>query len=383
MQYGSLVKQSRKNGPEVWCFRWRECGATGKLVRRSITIGTANDFNDPASARDAVIALVREANSRDLRIRTTGMTLSQLTDHYRQRELIADNIWKSYSTRYAYQIYLRKWILPRWGDYALDDIKPAEVESWLRQLALARSSCAKIRNLMSVLFNHARRHELFDRNPIRFVRQGAKRRRTPDVLTVAELQQLLAALPWRERMLVLLAAGTGLRRSELFALKWKDVDFAAGQLSVTRSIVYQVVGICKTEASQKPVPLHFCLIEALAEWRQRSEYRAPEDWVFASPQTGGKRPYWPEQIMNRHIRPVVRALAIDKRVGWHTFRHTYSTLLKSVGADLKVMQELLRHASIRVTLDHYTQAITPAKRAAQSAVVTLLFPAQDAAEKSA
>jgi Phage integrase family len=53
--------------------------------------------------------------------------------------------------------------------------------------------------------------------------------------------------------------------------------------------------------------------------------------------------------MNRHIRPVVRALAIDKRVGWHSFRHTYSTLLKSVGADLKVMQELLRHASIRVT----------------------------------
>ena len=87
--------------------------------------------------------------------------------------------------------------------------------------------------------------------------------------------------------------------------------------------------------------------------------------------------------MKRHILPLMRALAIDKRVGWHTFRHTYSTLLKSVGADLKVMQELLRHASIRVTLDHYTQAITPAKRAAQSAVVTLLFPAPKAAEESA
>jgi integrase len=203
------------------------------------------------------------------------------------------------------------------------------------------------------------------------------------VLTVAELQGLLAALPWRERMLVLLAAGTGLRRSELFALKWRDIDFAAGQMSVTRSIVYQVVGICKTEASQKPVPLHRCLLEALSEWRRRCKYGAAEDWVFASPHSRGRRPYWPEEIMKRHVRPVVRALAIDKRVGWHTFRHTYSTLLKSVGADLKVMQELLRHASIRVTLDHYTQAITPAKRAAQSAVVTLLFPAPKAAEESA
>jgi len=60
------------------------------------------------------------------------------------------------------------------------------------------------------------------------------------------------------------------------------------------------------------------------------------------------------------------------RIGWHTFRHTYSTLLRSVGAELKVMQELLRHSTIRVTLDTYTQAVTAAKRAAQSAVVSLI-----------
>jgi len=56
----------------------------------------------------------------------------------------------------------------------------------------------------------------------------------------------------------------------------------------------------------------------------------------------------------------------------HTFRHTYSTLLRAVGADLKVMQELLRHSTIRVTLDTYTQAVTAAKRAAHTAVVSLI-----------
>src|SRR5439155_19250756 len=83
--------------------------------------------------------------------------------------------------------------------------------------------------------------------------------------------------------MVLMAVGTGLRRSELFALKWKDVDFAANHLSVTRSIVSQVVGVCKTEASQKPVPLHESLAQALLEWHRHTSFRKREDWVFASP----------------------------------------------------------------------------------------------------
>jgi integrase len=105
-------------------------------------------------------------------------------------------------------------------------------------------------------------------NPITLVRHSAKRRRIPDVLTVEEAQGLLSALAVKERTMVLMALGTGLRRSELFALKWKDVDFAARHLNVTRSIVSQVVGTCKTEASQKPAPLHDSLAQALFAWRR-------------------------------------------------------------------------------------------------------------------
>ena len=128
-----------------------------------------------------------------------------------------------------------------------------EVKSWLRRLPLAKSSCAKIRSILSVLFNHACRHELFDRNPIRLVRQSAKRRNTPCVLTPPEIKALIDNLGLRERTLVLVVASTGLRQSELFGLKWGDINSAQGTMSVTRSIVCGVVGPCKTESSQKPV----------------------------------------------------------------------------------------------------------------------------------
>jgi len=227
---------------------------------------------------------------------------------------------------------------------------------------------------MSLLFNHGRRHDLCERNPIEWVRQSAKRRTSPDILLTNEVQSLLANLRFRERTLVLLAVTTGLRRSEIFGLKWKDVDVEAKQIHVTRSIVQNVVGICKTESSQKPVPAHDDLVEALQQWHGQTRYKSLEDWVFASPVHQGQWPYLSQQIMRHHILPVAQKLGINKRIGWHTFRHTYSTLLRSTGAELKIMQELLRHSTIRVTLDTYTQAVTPEKRTAQQAVVALLFP---------
>jgi integrase len=321
-----------------------------------------------------VVGLRREINANDIRVRRESIKLADLSKHYQQREFAQNNTRIAYSTRKAYEGYLKKWIEPRWGQHQLLNIRAVEVESWLKSLNLAPGTCCKLRNVMSVLFNHGRRHDLCDKNPIEWVRQGAKRRTAPDILTSTEVRALLANLLFRERTLVLLAVTTGLRRSELFALKWKDVDFAAKQIYVTRSIVQKVIGVCKTESSQKPVPAHDDLIEALCDWHRQTPYRSPESWVFASRVNRGRWPYLPQEIMRRHILPVARKLGITKRIGWHTFRHTYSTLLRSTGAELKIMQELLRHSTIRVTLDTYTQAVTKEKRTAQEAVVALLFP---------
>jgi integrase len=132
-------------------------------------------------------------------------------------------------------------------------------------------------------------------------------------------------------------------------------------------------GLRMTESSQKPVPVHPTLADALLQRRKRSIYINPDDWFFASNRYRGRRPYWGQAILRKYIRPVAQCVGIQKRFGWHTFRHTYSTLLRSVGTEFKVMQELLRHSSFRSTLDVYTQAVTPAKHAAQAAVMPLVF----------
>src|ERR1022692_921536 len=87
------------------------------------------------------------------------------------------------------------------------------------------------------------------------VRQGAKRQTIPEYLEPEELRALLSQLDHCFRVMVLLDAATGLRRSELLALKWEDIDFERLQINVRRSIYLNVVGNCKTEASRKPVPL--------------------------------------------------------------------------------------------------------------------------------
>ena len=374
-QQGSVQREKRRSGPDVWIFRWREIGPEGKGKQRKAIVGTVTTLLTEASALKAAQALRIDANQQTPHAESGPRTIDELVAHYRLKELAGENQGrKAFSTRAAYECYLKIWILPRWGSYRLDQVKPVAVEEWLGGIKRARATKAKIRNLMSALFHHAMRYEWVDRNPIKLVRQSAKRMTVPDVLELAELQLLLSKLDIRERTLALLDAATGLRASELLALRWRDVNFEDLELRVTRSIWHQVVGDCKTEASAKPVPMDEYMAEDLQRWRRQSPYPMLDDWVFASPSMRGKQPYWPDNLMKRYIKPIARQAGIQKNIGWHTFRHSFGTLLKANGEDVKTVQELLRHANSRITLDVYTQAVNSNKRAAQSKVVRMMVP---------
>ena len=161
MQNGSVMRSTRLRGPDVWEFRWREAGADGKRKHRRMVIGSTVQFSDKSSALLEVAVLRRKINLNHPHLCPQAVTVSELVSHYRQRELATDHTWKTHSTKVTYQGYLNKWILPRWKNYTLSAINAGEVELWLRSLPLARASCAKIRNLMSAVFNHAIRHQVY------------------------------------------------------------------------------------------------------------------------------------------------------------------------------------------------------------------------------
>jgi integrase len=265
---------------------------------------------------------------------------------------------------------------------SIRSVRTIAVERWLRGLQradgapLANATKAKIRNLLSVLFNHAIRYEWLGQggNPITLVRQSAKRMQIPEVLEPSEIQGLLLQLKSCYRLMVLLDVTTGLRRSELFALKWSDVDFSNMRLDVVRSIYLRRVGDCKTEASRKPVPLDDRVAADLWLWKESTRYGQPNDWIFASPLSQGKFPFWPDALLQKIIRPAALRAGINKQIGWHTFRHTFSTLLIANGENVKVAQELMRHASSRCTLEVYSQARILMKRQAQQRVVQMIIP---------
>ena len=268
-QQGSVQREKRRSGPDVWVFRWWETSAEGASKRRKAILGTVSSLPTESLALQAAKALRIDANKQTPQPEGKPSTIADLVGHYRLKELSGEvRSRKAFSTRSDYECCLKNWILPRWGSVRLDQVKPVAVEEWLESIKRAKATRAKIRNLMSALFHHAMRYEWVEKNPIKLVRQSAKRERTPDVLDLAEIQLLLSKLEVRERTLVLLDAATGLRVSELLALRWEDVDFENLELRVTRSIWHQVVGECKTEASAKPVPLDSYMAEDLLRWHR-------------------------------------------------------------------------------------------------------------------
>ena len=118
------------------------------------------------------------------------LSVAALVEHFKQLELspIKDDEdeeeGRAYSTRTTYKDILNFHVVPKWGDSKLREVRTVAVEKWLRKLNLSRGSKAKIRSIMSVLFNHAIRHEFLPQgsNPITLVRQSGKRMYIPDIL---------------------------------------------------------------------------------------------------------------------------------------------------------------------------------------------------------
>lgn len=369
-QSGSLKIERRNTGENVWVYRWREYRGDGTSSYKKKIVGRMSDLGTKAAAQKAIEGLKLDINATVSAVPITH-TVSELVAHYKRTELESGR--HTTRVKQVYKHNLDDIILPKWGNHRLQDVMPITVERWLEEMPYAPATKTKIKGVFGTLFRHGMRYQWASTNPIALVRSSSKRMDAPDILTPIEIRVILGELSEPARTVTMLAAITGMRRGELFGLKWEDLDFERRTIRIVRSLVDQIEGKPKTEASRKPLPMSDELASALTSWRDQTEYAKPSDWVFASPVSFGRLPYWPDMLLRRHILPAAKRLGIQKRIGWHTFRRTAASLLMSSGSSVKTTQELMRHATADITLELYAQAITDDKREAQSTLAALII----------
>jgi integrase len=360
-QYGNLTVRERQRGPDVWQFRWTENGRP-----KSVLIGTLETLPTQADAERAVEHLRMRINAaspqQGFHVATVGGLINRFMQEYapkRCREFTLKN----------YLSLFKNHIRPRWEGELVPNVKTIAVEDWLETYPASRQVKSHVRNLMHTLYQAAIRWEMADRNPIDLVRQSRKRLKVPRVLTPEEFKALVGQLSEPYRAMVVTVACLGLRVSELLGLQWGDIDFDRLTVRIQRSVVEGRVDLTKTEASQGVLPLASELAQTLLAHRATAKHSADPDFVFAG-ETG--KPRWKDCILADYLKPAAERAKIGA-IGWHTFRHTYSTLLHAFGAAPVVQKELLRHANIQTTMNVYTQAVSTEKREAAAKVVNLLY----------
>ena len=163
-QGGYLRCVKRKNGSWCWEFLWREMTPEGKQKRRTLKIGSLDRYPTEELATNAVNGLRMCINAERHRQQHRPIQMSDLIDHYVLTELSTAASWHSPATKIIYREFLELWIRPYWCTTDIRDVRTVTVEHWLSQLRrqnkepLCNSTKAKIRSLMSVLFNHAIRY---------------------------------------------------------------------------------------------------------------------------------------------------------------------------------------------------------------------------------
>jgi integrase len=363
-QYGSgcLIEEGRG-----WAIRWREWeiapDGTKRRALRYEALGQVSRKKASETLAQKVVAAKGKGPTRSLvTFRThVGNWLKTILPMYK------------HSTQKNHRHIIDKHLLPRLGDNSLSDITRQEIQGYVAQLGqqgYAPKTIDHIHDVLSAVLRTAVEWNHLTENPARGVRLPKLRTVRPKwVLTTDQAASLLQALPPLPRVMVGLALLSGLRRGELFALRWKDLDEQSRFLHVREAVYEGTFGTPKTEAGLRRIPLSDGAIELMAEWRLHAGKADPECLVFS---TRSGRPISPNNVLRRWVFPACIALDLSKAT-WLTFRRTYSTWSHDKGVPSKVVAQLMGHAKVDTTLNVYTQVLDDSLRAAVDRVGIELF----------
>lgn len=361
--------------------RWRTLD--GRKLNRKI--GAArNDTGASGLTRaeaERQFRKIQEAEERrPLRAGAERHTVDEVTDSHRRR-LAVEGARKSYLQ--GCESMQRVHISPRIGDKPVDRVTIADIETVAATMldrGLAPKTVRNVITFMHSVFEHAIERGWATQNPVRRASRPKRRRAgdaNPDLqfLTVPELVAVLRAIPDEVvtrtpaptrrgragsappippdalgpviRVVVLAAAMTGLRQSELLGLRWRDVDWTAQRIRVRNAWVRgEHSGEGKSDLStRRSVPMADRLARELDRWSRRTLYGADDDLVFAHPQSG--RPLDRSKLTRRF-----KAACADagvRPVRFHDLRHTFATRLAASGQPMRTIQEFLGHADSKTT----------------------------------
>ncbi len=232
-----------------------------------------------------------------------------------------------------------------------------------------------MKSFLSGAFTYAIRQKLLIHNPVSACEiPRGKSARPRDAYTLDEITAMLKALRKSEpaRTVVLVAALTGLRKSELQGLKWEDLE--GDRLTVRHAVWQGVETETKTLASAAGIPLVPLVKDALDKHRKRT----PDGYVF---QAGNGSPLRTENLFQREMQSPLQSAGVKWR-GWHGFRHGVGSTLHALGTPIKLISEILRHAETKVTMDLYVKPSANEQRAAMDKMQAALSEAMGRAERA-
>lgn len=246
-------------------------------------------------------------------------------------------------------------------DMKMVDIKPIHVGHWQTELLKEKLSNAYIRalhrTLVSIL-NAALTLEIISDNPAKQVGNIAKKRQEVDFWTVEEFQTFISSFDldkYKDRLYYTtftLFFMTGLRKSELQALTWKDIDFSDNSLMVNKSLYYKskndwIINPTKTKTGVRKIYLDKTTVKILSDWEK---WQKVEDNDFVFSQKGSPMSSTSFQYMLRKHCMMVNV----KPIRIHALRHSHASLLLALGMNDLELQNRLGHTNISTTLGTYS-----------------------------
>jgi integrase len=353
---GSLLRRENADGSESWYGKWREGGRQVMRVLGPVRRGRRAGGLTKSEAEAALRNIVTDPATA-----TGGPTLAEAGRRYLAHK---QSLGLKPGTLSDYESALRVHLVPFFGSLGLAEVTVPLVEEFIyekQREGKAPKSILNYLGLLHAIFGHGVKREWCARNPVALV-DKPRVPRNVDIrfLSLEELEAILRATPTTplgrtDRLIFLTAAMTGLRRGEVVALRWQDVDWKAALIRVRRSFTRGEFGTPKSRRSSRAVPLAPRLLSELRSHWERTPYRGASELVFPHPASGHVLD--PSKLRKRFKASAGRAGV--RPVRFHDLRHTFGTQMAAAGAPLRAIQEWLGHSDFRTTLIYADYALDP------------------------